>query len=221
MRFIWLHGFSSGPGSGKAAYMRERLAARGVSLQVPDLNQPSFRDLTITRMLDQIDELAGGDVVVLFGSSLGGYTAAIWSATRPRRAAALVLLAPAFDLAARWKARMGAADLARWREKGVVEVEHYAWGRNEPLAIGYLEDAESHPPFPLPDAPTLVVQGRRDDVVDPILAPAFAKRMREHGTSVRLVEVDDGHELNADLPRLWREIEAHVGPWFPPPHRAR
>src|SRR4051794_26935310 len=111
MRFVWLHGFSSGPASGKAAFIRERLADRGVRLEVPDLNQPSFRELTITRMLGQIDESLGRDDVVLFGSSLGGYTAAIWAATRAGRTRSLVLLAPAFDLAPRWKQRMGPADL--------------------------------------------------------------------------------------------------------------
>jgi uncharacterized protein len=210
MRFVWLHGFSSGPGSGKAAFVRERLAERGLRLEVPDLNEPSFRDLTITRMLGQIDALLAGDDAVLFGSSLGGYTAAIWSATRPGRTHALVLLAPAFDLAARWKQRMDRGELARWRERGTVAVDHYARGRKEALSIGYLDDAERYPPFPLPDAPTLVLQGTRDDVVTPDLAPVFVRRMRERGTPVRLVELDDGHELNADLPRLWREIEPHL-----------
>jgi len=212
MRFVWLHGFSSGPQSGKAAFVRERLAGRGVKLEVPDLNQPFFRELTITRMLGQIDGLLDGDEAVLFGSSLGGFTAAIWSATRPGRARSLVLLAPAFELATRWKRRMGAEEVALWRERGVVEVEHYAWGRKEALSIGYLDDAEQYAPFPLPDAPTLVIQGTRDDVVEPDLAPEFARRMRERNTPVRLVELDDRHELNADLPRLWREISAHLAP---------
>jgi uncharacterized protein len=216
MRFLWLHGFSSGPGSGKAAFVRERLRDRGVRLEVPDLNQPSFRDLTITRMLGQIDELLRGDDAVLFGSSLGGYTAAIWAERRPGRAHALVLLAPAFDLAPRWKQRMDPAELRRWREQGTIDVEHYAWGRKEPLSIRYLEDAERYPPYPLPDAPTLVLQGTRDEVVSPDLAPEFARRMREGGRRVRLALLDDGHELNADLPRLWREIEPHIEPLLQP-----
>jgi len=212
MRFVWLHGFASGPGSSKAAFMRERLAERGFRLEIPDLNQPFFRELTVTRMLGQIDGFLDGDDAVLFGSSLGGYTAAIWSATRPGRARSLVLLAPAFELAARWQRRMGAQEVARWHERGVVEVEHYAWGRKELLSVDYLEDAEQYAPFPLPDAPTLVLQGTRDQVVGPDLAPEFARRMRERKTPVRLVELDDGHELTADLPGLWREIEAHLAP---------
>jgi uncharacterized protein len=210
VRYLWLHGFSSGPESSKGQFVRGRLAARGKQLEIPDLNQPAFRDLSVTRMLEQIDALLGNERAVLFGSSLGGYTAALWSALRPGRAASLVLLAPAFDLAHRWKERTGADEMRRWRAQGEIMVEHYAWGRKEPLSIGFIDDAGRHDPFPLPDAATLVLQGIRDDVVPPELAREFARRMRAAGRDVRLVELDDGHELNADLPRLWREIEPHV-----------
>jgi hypothetical protein len=60
------------------------------------------------------------------------------------------------------------------------------------------------------------LQGTRDEVVTPDLAPEFARRMRERGTRVRLALLDDGHELNADLPRLWREIEPHIEPLLQP-----
>ena len=165
MRYLWLHGFASGPQSSKGRFVRERLAERGVGLEVPDLNQPAFRELTVSRMLDQIDALLHDDAAVLFGSSLGGYTAALWSALHARRTRALVLLAPAFDLAASWKERTGVDELRRWRERGEALFDHHAWGRKEPLSIGFLDDADRHDPFPLPDAPTLVLQGRRDEVV--------------------------------------------------------
>lgn len=210
MRYVWLHGFASGPDSTKGRFVRDRLAERGRRLEIPDLNQPAFRDLTVTRSLSHVDALLGDDRAVLFGSSLGGYTAALCSALRRGRVASLVLLAPAFDLAARWKERTPEDELRRWRDDGEVLVDHYAWGRKEPLSIGFLTDAERHEPFPLPDAPTLVLQGTRDDVVSPQLAREFARRMRAAGREVRLVELDDGHELTADLSRLWREIEGHV-----------
>ena len=210
MRYVWLHGFGSGPDSSKGRFVRERLAARGARLEIPDLNEPSFRDLTVTRMLGQLDALLQDDSVALFGSSLGGYTAAVWSSLRPGRVRALVLLAPAFDLAARWKKRTPPDDLRRWHERGETLVDHYARGHKEPLSFGFLEDAARYEPFPLPDAPTLVLQGRRDDVVTPDLAADFADRMKRSGRQVRLSLLDDGHELTADLPRLWSEIEAHL-----------
>ena len=209
MRFVWLHGFASGPTSTKARYVKERLAAKGQDLEIPDLNEPAFRDLTVTRMLEQLATTIGKDRVVLFGSSLGGYTAATYAARHPGQIAATVLLAPAFDLARRWEEGMPAAELRKWRKEGVFSFDHYAHGRKEELSIGFLEDAARYEPFPLPSAPTLVLQGTRDDVVDPGLAREFAARMNGRA---RLVELPDGHELTADLERAWREMETHLAP---------
>jgi len=212
MRFIWLHGFASGPSSSKGQFVRARLEERGVHLVIPDLNQPSFFDLTVSRMLEQLDVLAQGEQqVVLFGSSLGGFVAVTWAALRKGRTAALVLLAPAFDLGRRWLERTAPGDLRRWRETGRLAFDHYARGRREELSIAFVDDAVKHEAFPLPDAPTLVIQGLRDDVVDPSLAREFVRRMAGRA---RLVELDQGHELNADLPGLWRLIEQHISPFI-------
>lgn len=210
-RFIWLHGFGSGPKSSKASFVAARLAERGHRLEVPDLNLPAFFSLTIGRMLGQLDALAAErpGPLALIGSSLGGYTAALWAESRPGRVSKLALLAPAFDLAARWSARMGPAPLADWRARGSFAFDHYALGRKEPLSVDFLHDAERHPAFPLPDAKTLVVQGLRDDVVSPDLARTFAARMTAAERDVRLLELDEGHELTGDLPRLWSELSAH------------
>lgn len=215
MKFIWLHGFASGPGSGKGQFVAARLRERGVSLLLPDLNQPLFAGLTVTRMLGVVDALAGAEEVVLFGSSLGGFTAATWAATRGR-ALRLVLLAPAFDLAARWEARMGQAEVARWRAQGSFAFEHYARGRKEELSVAFLEDARRQAPFPLPSCPTLVLQGTRDEVVDAALARAFVRRMQGRA---ELVELAQGHELNADLPLLWQLIEPRLRPFLDQPAR--
>jgi len=208
MRFVWLHGFASGPTSTKAGFVKERLAEKGRILEIPDLNEPAFRDLTVTRMLEQLAKIAKKDRVVLFGSSLGGYTAATFAARHPGQVAAAVLLAPAFDLARRWEERMPEAELKQWRKDGVFAFDHYARGRKEELSIEFLEDAARYEAFPLPSAPTLVLQGTRDDVVDPELAREFAARMNGRA---RLVELPDGHELTANLEKLWREMESHLG----------
>jgi pimeloyl-ACP methyl ester carboxylesterase len=222
-RFVWLHGFASSPSSSKARFARSRLAERGAWLAIPDLNQPSFRTLTVTRGLAQVDELAeapgvrgeaGQAPLVLFGSSLGGYTAAAWAAAAKERCAALVLLAPAFALGQRWTTRMQPEQVARWRREGALEFEHYAWGRKEPLGLGFLEDAERREEYPLPTAPTLVLQGLRDEVVEPALAREFTRRMEAAGRSVQLVELDEGHELNQDLPALWGHVAGFLSPWL-------
>ncbi|HET7786502.1 MAG TPA: YqiA/YcfP family alpha/beta fold hydrolase [Myxococcales bacterium] len=214
MRFAWLHGFASGPTSSKGQFVRARLRDRGADLLLPDLNEPSFFELTVTRMLSQLDALLQGiEPVVLFGSSLGGFTAATWAAGNPGRMAALVLLAPAFDLGPRWERQMG-ADAARWRAAGRFAFDHYARGGRQDLSIGFLDDAYRYESFPLPRCPTLVVQGTRDEVVDPSLAREFTRRMDGRA---QLVELPEGHELNADLPALWKRIEPFLDAYAPRP----
>ncbi len=53
-RVVYLHGFASSPGSKKAGYFRERFAARGIELEIPDLAQGDFDRLTITRQLGSV-----------------------------------------------------------------------------------------------------------------------------------------------------------------------
>ncbi len=211
--FVWLHGFASSPGSSKAKFIRQQLARRGVWLQIPDLNLPDFRSLTIGRGLALVDDLARqsptGDIV-LCGSSLGGITAAIWAAQNPQKCRKLILLAPAFCLAKRWDDSLNQADVARWKRDGQLEVEHYAWGQKLMLARNFIDEAARYDDFPLPDAPTLVLQGKEDTTVVPELAREFTARMTAAHKPVRLVELDDGHELNRDLPRLWTEMAAHL-----------
>jgi pimeloyl-ACP methyl ester carboxylesterase len=214
MRYLWLHGFASGPASSKGQFVRARLREQGHDLVLPDLNEPAFFGLTVSRMLARVDELAGDEPVVLFGSSLGGFTAAHWAARRPGRTQALVLLAPAFDLAARWTARMDPLELRRWEETGRFAFDHYAHGRKEDLGYAFLADARTYEPYPLPACPTLVVQGTRDEVVDPSLAREFARRM---GDRAELSLVDEGHELNADLPGLWARIDRFLQALRPMP----
>src|SRR6267142_2089135 len=184
MRHLWLHGFASGPTSSKGRFVGERLRERGIELVIPDLNEPAFFDLTVTRMLERVDALAGADRVALFGSSLGGFTAATWAARRP-----------------------GRAEVEKWLGSGRFAFDHHAYGRKEDLSSAFLADAQDYESFPLPDCPALVIQGTRDDVVDPALAREFTRRM---GGRARLVELPEGHELTADLPALWRQIDGFL-----------
>ena len=55
--------------------------------------------------------------------------------------------------------------------------------------------------------PTLVVHGRADDVV-PVAGSRSWAAGKKH---VRLVEVDDGHELTASLDLIATEAERHLG----------
>ncbi|GAC1586518.1 MAG: hypothetical protein NVS3B20_15590 [Polyangiales bacterium] len=60
--------------------------------------------------------------------------------------------------------------------------------------------------FPNVTVPTLIVHGLRDDTVDPNLSRTFARAR----PSVKLVEVDDDHQLVASIPRICREVDAFL-----------
>ena len=79
MRIIYLHGFASGPGSRKAQVFRARFEEAGVSVAVPHLDGGNFFSLTISGQYDILSREANGEPVVLVGSSMGGYLAALYA----------------------------------------------------------------------------------------------------------------------------------------------
>jgi uncharacterized protein len=191
MRFIYLHGFASGPNSKKAAYFRDRIPA----LEVPDLAMCDFERLTITGQLDLIEDLAAGEPAALIGSSMGGYLAALYAARHPE-VARLVLMAPAFGFVKRWAA---SEEGERWRRNGFLEVYHYGEKRNRRLSYGLVEDAQQYEDFPDFVQPGLIFHGIRDSTVPAQLSREFAT---SHA-NVRLHLLDSDHELLNGLDAIW------------------
>lgn len=207
-RFLYGHGFASSRDSTKGRAIASYFQPLGLEIERLDLRLPSFEHLRLSAMIAHVRDRIGSerDRAVLMGSSLGGLTMAR-VAERDPRACALVLLAPAFRLVPRWKDRLG-ADWNRWKESGFLEVDDYATKGKSRVDFGFIEDVERIETGDLPDVrvPTLVLQGMRDDVVDPRHALEFARGKRH----VRLVELDDGHELTASIPRICEEIRTFL-----------
>lgn len=173
MHAIYLHGFGSGPQTAKGTALGRRLAGAVRSYAIPDLEGGDFFSLTMERILDRaaaaVAGAPGGDEPVLvIGSSLGGYTAALLAAQgRLPRAAALLLIAPAFGFGARWADRLGQEGVAAWRRTGSRPFFHFASGTEQPLGVGFLDSCERLPGFPQPPAVRVaIVHGRGDDTVD-------------------------------------------------------
>lgn len=194
----YLHGFASGPGSTKAVWFRERFAALGRELVIPDL-APDFAAMTITSQLKVVEALPAG---VLIGSSMGGYLAALAAERGPEQVSAIVMLAPAVGFLARWEAGLGADGVAEWRAAGSMPVWHYGLDREEPLGIGFLDDARRWPELPDPRCPTLILAGRHDDTV----ALADVERFARARVGRELVVYDDGHELLEVLEPMWARM---------------
>jgi pimeloyl-ACP methyl ester carboxylesterase len=204
MRHLYLHGFASGPRSKKGLAFAEHFAAMGLAIERLDLRVPSFEHLRLSAMIEAARAAIGGpgERAVLLGSSLGGLTAAR-VAERDARVRALVLLAPAFQLAARWRESLG-EDLEAWRRTGWREVHDHTTGGPARVDFGFLEDAAAvDAGFPDVRVPTLILHGAHDEVVPIERSREFAAA-RPH---VRLIELPDGHELVASIPVLLAESE--------------
>jgi len=210
-RFLYLHGFASGPESGKGRALAAHYAAKGIALERLNLRIPSLERLRFSAMMRHVRERIGGerDRAVVFGSSLGGLTACR-VAEDDARVSALVLLAPAFRMIERWRVRLGAEAWERWRTSGWLETIDYA--AREPDTKTQVEHAFAEETERLdaggggwPDVrvPTLIVHGVNDAVVDVGLSRTFAAGKRH----VRLVEVDDDHELAKSIPRIAQEAD--------------
>src|SRR5690349_12966289 len=95
-RVIYLHGFASSASSRKATFFKEKLHSLGVELEIPQLEQGDFRNLTLSGQLRVVESALRGTPARILGSSMGGYLAALYAAAHPE-VEKLVLLAPAFN----------------------------------------------------------------------------------------------------------------------------
>jgi pimeloyl-ACP methyl ester carboxylesterase len=197
---VYLHGFASSPASSKARHFEERLRAAGVQVTVPDLAEEDFAHLTISGQLAVLEQAAGEGSVHLVGSSMGGYLAALFAA-RHANVGRLVLLAPAFRFHQRWRERLGAAEIDRWRREDALEVFHYGEGRNRTLRYRLMEDSAQYEDFPDFRQPALIFHGRHDDIVPAEYSEQFAAGR----PNVELRVVDSGHDLLNVLPSIARD----------------
>jgi len=168
-----------------------------VDLEIPYLEEGSFRNLTIAGQLQVIQRTLRGEPAHLIGSSLGGYLAALCAARHPE-VQRLVLMAPAFGFARRWAAALGEKGLAEWREAGALDVYHYAAGGPTPLGWGLMEDALRYEDEPKVEQPALVWHGLQDDVVPVEASRSFVA----HNKHALLVEAQSNHELTDVAERI-------------------
>ena len=207
-RCLYLHGFASGPGSHKAAWLGTRLARHGVEIEVPDLNAGDFSHLTLTRQMAVLDALLAGEPgpVTLIGSSFGGYLAALLAEQDPR-VERLVLLAPAFGFGALLESLFGAETMARWQRDGSLQLPEAADAAQRALHYDLVHDLARHDATPFArQVPALVFHGIDDPTVPYQRSIDYLRENR----AARVVLLADGHSLDPSLEVIWTELCAFL-----------
>jgi len=204
-RIIYLHGFASGPGSKKARFFRERFAELGIGIEVPDLAEGNFRQLTLSGQLAVIERVSRGKPAILMGSSMGGYLAALYAARHPE-VERIVLMAPAFCFLKRWSSSVGPAAMEGWRTSGSMDVFHYGEGGRVPLGYQLIEDAAQCEDYPDVTQPALIFHGKNDASVPADYSVTFAEK--HPNAKLHLMQSD--HELLNVLDDMWMETRAFL-----------
>ncbi len=142
-RLLFIHGSDSNGQTYKAGVLRARF---------PALLSPDFTGPLNLRMAQMEAILQQQENWTLFGSSLGGLMAAIFTARHPDQVCNLVLLAPAL----------------------------------------HLPEFSRRPPRPV-QVPTLLIIGKKDEIIPDDLVHRLAKRIFPRLT---YLSVDDDHRLH-------------------------
>lgn len=205
IHYAYLHGFASSPRSKKGVALAEAFAERGLSLDLLDLNRPSFGKLTLSAQLEEVARWAADkERVSLIGSSMGGWVASRFAEQNISKIEKIVLLAPGFEMVSRWPKLVGAQGMAAWRAHGALPFPD-ADKKPTPVHWGFLEDALTLPTSPVPAVPTLVIHGTGDEVV-PVETSRAWVAAHPRADLVRLLEVDDDHQLTASTARITAEV---------------
>jgi predicted esterase YcpF (UPF0227 family) len=158
-RILYLHGLASSPRGRKRAVLEDRFGPDGFEFVAPDLNVPSFRELSFFEMVAEARVAFGlAEPRVIIGSSLGALVALSLAEILDFHSPPLVLVAPAVGFGERWKDKLP--------ESEVFEVFHHGEGRPLPIHRRFFEEMalvrvdETPPPVPVS-----VVMGTEDESV--------------------------------------------------------
>jgi pimeloyl-ACP methyl ester carboxylesterase len=184
MKYIYLHGFLSGPSSVKGEFLSRHFAESQLEI--------------INGVIDRAD----GEVV-LIGSSLGGYLAALVAVNRPE-VQKLVLLAPAFDFISRYVDRLTDKQLQEWRDTGFIRLYQYHYKMHRKLDYRIVEDARLYENRKIDiQIPLLIIHGLRDESVPYLVSIDF---LQNHPTGEMLLFPAD-HGMLDKLGIIWNYMK--------------
>lgn len=205
LTYVYLHGLCSSPGSNKRRFLQGKLAPLGIEVHAPQLNVPSFEELTITAQVGAVGtflrELAPPGKVVFIGSSFGGLISLLYARANPEAVARLLLIAPTTRFLGHGLPALAGTTMEGWKETGYIEMLHYSDDRIHRLGYQLVQDAATYDFSALTvPHPVLIVHGDADEVVPFERSVAWAGRH----PNARLVPIAGGdHSLGDRLDGVW------------------
>ena len=204
MKYFYLHGFLSGPGSTKGEFLSGKFSDSGRDLLRPDLNAGDFENLTISNQLGVVQQQirSAKEKIVLIGSSLGSFIAALAAENIPQ-VEKLILIAPALDFVNRYFKSLTPEKLTRWKENGYITLYHYHYKIEKRLGYRMVEDAKKYQNLQLTRTlDTLIFHGVYDEAVPYQVSIEHLQR----NSNSRLVLFNSDHGLLDQLDTMWRYI---------------
>ncbi|MCE2706508.1 MAG: alpha/beta fold hydrolase [Proteobacteria bacterium] len=206
--YIYLHGFASHPESGKAQFFMQKFSELGILLYIPDLNNNDFSKLTLTRQLNQVEEIIQKCTkpIILIGSSMGGLISTIL-AEHNLNIKKIILLAPAFQMSQLWRIRITKEQLDNWKDSGYADIFHYGYKKDTPLHHEFYLDLFKHEDADFKrQLSALIFHGIHDDVVPIALSQEYIKS----NPNAQLISTDDDHSLGKDLEKAWNKTISFI-----------
>ena len=196
MTILYFHGFASSPKSAKIAELRPLLAPRGIELETPDLNLPSFEKLDFDAVVAEgVARATSRRPRALVGSSLGSLVAL---GVAKKVALPMVLIAPALGVARRWSERIPETD--------PVVVYNHARGADAAIHKKFFEqmavlDVDDAPP----PSRVIALMGRKDETIPFAIVEETWQKWEREGLAPgsKLIELPEGdHGLVSHTPAI-------------------
>lgn len=205
---MFLHGFRSDMGGGKALYLEQQCAARSQPFIRFDVwghgaSGGAFEDGTISHWkqdaLDVLDELTTGPVI-LVGSSMGGWLALLLGLARPERVAGIIGLAAAPDFTGKIAAQLTDAQRQELARDGLVRMPNNYDAEPYIFTQALLDDGAQNYLLQGPDplvyaCPVHLIQGKEDADVPWQTANIIRDKIRGGGIDVSFID-DGDHRLS-------------------------
>ncbi|MHA1974014.1 MAG: alpha/beta hydrolase [Candidatus Hodarchaeales archaeon] len=217
MHVIYFYGFASGPLSSKAQFFKDKFLTwcsekKHFTFNIIDYlpTKESFSKLRVSKLICEIEEIIlrfGNKRLILFGSSFGGLISAWLTLCRPELIDRIILMAPALKFSANTIVKSLQADVNEWKQNKEIEVPHYRYDEDIPLAYDFLEDLIENPIPDLTevdlDRPTIIFHGKNDEVVPIQWSVDFVR----NNPKATLFPLDSDHQLLDQKEFMWKKIK--------------